>query len=125
MIVMQTETLEVKDSGLTLAEKYPELVGSPKTFSIQADKTYYVNVGYNTMTNNLYIKILENDNKIIQGITDLIEYPQNLLYNEIFIDYFLYFQNNKFYFGLLEDKYDITNIKSDEELLMEWDNAIL
>lgn len=125
MIVMQTESIEIKDSGLTLSEKYPELVGNPKSFSIQTDKSYYVNVGYNQTTDNLYIKILENDDKIIQGITDLVEYPQNLLHNEIFSDYFLYFKDNNFYFGLLENEYDIANIKSEEELLMEWNNAIL
>ena len=125
MIVLQTEEFFINESASTLKAKYPELVGSPKTIMLQTEEdSYYLNIGCNPMTEELYIKISDSSENMVQGNTCLTPYPRNLLTAEEFIGYGLYYRFGKFYFVMLENEYNI-KAKSAEELIAEWESAVL
>lgn len=125
MTILQTDEFIINESASTLKAKYPELVGSPKTIMLQTeDDSYYLNIGCNPMTEELFIRISDSSDNVVQGNTCLTPYPRNLLTAKEFIGYGLFYRFGKFYFAMLDNEYEI-KAKSAEELIAEWRSAIL
>lgn len=125
MTILQTDEFVINESASTLKAKYPELVGSPKIIMLQTeDDSYYLNIGCNPMTEELFIRISDSSDNVVQWNTCLTSYPRNLLTAKEFIGYGLYYRFGKFYFVMLGNEYDI-KAKSAEELIAEWRSAVL
>lgn len=124
MKLILKETLTINESGTSIQEKYPELVGQPKTFTLNMDDIYYVTIGYNQITNNLFL-VVKKENDIIQGITDILSFPRNLLLLKEFNNYALFYKNGVFYFCKLDKDDKKFNAEIDLDLLKSFDNEIL
>lgn len=108
--LLSVSSFSINPSGVSLKEKLPELRGTPFLMSLQKETEYYfAEVYFNYATNWLTLRIKDAQNNIIQGDTNTLEYPYNLLLTPALNDYGLFYfkeQSEFKYYKLSKDWYN-------------------
>ncbi|HDZ5024788.1 TPA: hypothetical protein RTG57_001738 [Campylobacter jejuni] len=100
--LVSISTFNLNKGGVNLIDKLPDLVGKPFSISLQKNTEYYIaEVYFNYAINWITLRIKDSQNNIIQGDTNVLDYPYNLILTPELNDYGLfYFKNTsefKFY----------------------------
>lgn len=87
--------------GNDYLSKYPQLANGYIQFSFStSEDSYTMIIFYNQMAESLFYSIYNSKNEGIQFNTLLATYPQNLLWQTEFIEYAMFYKDNKIYFGM-------------------------
>ncbi|HEC1823335.1 TPA: hypothetical protein R1765_001959 [Campylobacter coli] len=113
-ILLSSSKISVNKVGNKLIDKLPDLVGRPFSISLQKDTEYFTaEVYFNYAMNWLTLRIKDSQNNIIQGDTNVFEYPYNLILTPILNDYGLFYfpESKEFkYYKLGKEWYNTLNL---------------
>ncbi|EGV1470912.1 hypothetical protein JF110_001637 [Campylobacter jejuni] len=90
--LISSSPMILNKGGVSLSDKLPDLVGRPFAINLQKDTEYFTaEVYFNYAINWLCLRIKDSQNNIIQGDTNILDYPYNLILTPQLNDYGLFY----------------------------------
>lgn len=97
--------IDFVNTAQNVDEAYPSISrGGTQTFMLQTDNGMFtLRVVLNFVSQRLYYHVVNQNNEYVIRFAPLSPWPTNLLTNNAFKDYYLFFQYGVLYFGKLSD----------------------